>query len=78
MGNVWVLVLLCVGSVLFTGLVFFVGFRRGRQSVIEELQAEVLEWVVDSHLIFKGDEDGFHDDSDALHLKSTKTDSEEK
>lgn len=72
MDSFWIVVLLCVGSVLFTGLVFFVGFRRGRQSVIDELTSEVMEWVVDSHLIFKGDEDGFLEDGDALHLNSNK------
>ena len=64
MDSFWIVVLLCVGSVLFTGLVFWVGFNRGRRSVVEELQAQVLEWVVDSHLIFKGDEDGFLEDGD--------------
>lgn len=72
MDSVLVVVLLCVGSVLFTGLVFWVGFNRGRRSVVEELQAQVLEWVVDSHLIFKGDESGFLDLEDDVDLNSSK------
>lgn len=76
--NFWGLFWVAVAVSAFGGLAYWAGWWRGRKSVIEELQAEILDWVVESHLILRGDENGLFDDAEGVELDSpNKNDSKE-
>jgi hypothetical protein len=75
--NFWSLIWIALAVSAFGGLAYWAGWWRGRKSVIEELQAEILGWVVESHLILKGDENGLFDDVDDVELEVPQQQSKE-
>ena len=69
MDNFWSLIWIALAVSAFGGLAYWAGWWRGRKSVIEELQADILDWVVESHLILRGDENGFSEDEEGVELE---------